>query len=321
MIVPLLAVTVLAQTAWKPYTLPGGMQVELPSPPKVAEEQTKALENGGRIWYSMHQGTNAVVVAWIPLPKNDKTPADEVLANMVAGNLAGADAQLTGQKDIVRQGWPGLEAELKLESGFALSQVFVTPEAMFQVGVFGPTMKAIEPPARKAFASIRLPKPEGTMTKPGPRFESVSLGTSGVTLEMPGKPKEEKMPLGKAGELGVNRFTVNYGNRSYIAAYVDVPDEQLNSLTPDNTERLLQEMNADVVRSLKGQDAKSSKGEISGASTLRTTFVIGGGQGRGRVETLLHGTRLLTFMTLVPTPLADAVEVRRFFSSVQLPKE
>lgn len=309
--VPLLALLLL-QTGWKPYAL-GGFAFRLPSPPK--EIEVPGSPKGSRYWTSLHNGKNAVVIAVSPLEANSARSPDGVLAAVVAGALESTDAVLVEQNDALLEGWPAIDYRWRGAGLVGSGRVAVVGDKMVQIGVTGPSEAAVKGPYGLSVAGFALEKdaPKGPFTTPGPTFAPQKIGDSPATVALPRAPKAETIPVGdRPGAPVVHRFAAGYGNRVYVASYVDIPESEIPK--EGDLPNVLQKINDDVVAGLRAKPLPSTDVKLDGAYAIRTVAKIGD-EAVARIESTVRGARLYTLIAIVPAAWKDHPEPKRFFAS------
>ena len=315
---PALLALCLLQTAWTTHSFPPGFSIDLPEPP--IEMEPPGAPPGSRLWVSIQPGNRSIVVGWFPLNKGEKAPPDAILANTLAGSAKGAKSRVVGEKDVLLNGWPGVEFRMKSPAVFAAGQSYVVDDAILQVALNNLTEKGVDAPAAKLFASLKLAptKPKGPLTKPGPEMKRHPIGESGLSVELPKPPKVEDVPLEGDPNRILHRFTAPYMTRLFAAAYLDMPKE-VNLDDPNQADQILGAVNADVVKSMKGKNVKDEPTTLAGHPGLRTTLTFGDG-GYQRIETILYEGRIITLFARVPAYLAKSPQIEGFFASAKTEK-
>ena len=309
---PVIALLAL-QTAWKPYTLEGFVFL-LPTPP--VEQKIPGTPPGSRYWLSMHNDRNAIVVTVAPLPKNDQTPPNGVLAAVVGGSIDAKGSKLLAQADATFAGYPAIDFKYRSVQGvFGLSRGVVVGDKLVQIGVTSLSEAAIKAPYDKTVAGMALSGNlvKGGQTVAGPVFSRRKLMESPASTEMPGESKERTAPVNsKPDALVLHTQSANYGNRSYTAAYAEIPEGK--GPKEEEVSTALQAVNDDVVRSLKGKALPSVDTKLDGAYAIRTVASLGD-NGVAIVISSFHGLRLYTLLAVVPAPWKDHPEPKRFLES------
>lgn len=309
---PFLALLVL-QGGWKPYTL-GGFVFQLPTPP--VEQKAPGMPKGSRFWISMHNGRNVIAVGIAPIPPGGVQNPDAALAGMIAADLRATASTLVAQSDAAFSGWPAVDFKCRTPEGLIiLSRSVVVGDKLVQIGVTGQSEAAVKAPYDKALVHFSLPAgaANGPLTVPGPTFVRRKLMESPASTEMPGLPHEESAPVNdKPGAMVVHRQTSTYGNRIYLAAYGDVPEDKLPK--EEEIPNILQALNDDVIRGLKAKAMPSVDTKLDGAYAIRTVASLGA-NGVAIVVSSLRDGRLYSLVAVVPTPWKDHPEPKRFFDS------
>ena len=261
----------------------------------------------------MHNGKNVVVVAVSSLETKPGVTPDGVLAAAVACGVDGTEGALLSQDDALFRGWPAIEYRPRDGEGLnGISRVAIVGDKMVQISVMGPSDAAVKGPYDLSVAGFALEKgtKEGPLKAAGPEFRPYKIGASPATVEMPREPKSEDVKVN--GKTTIHRFVSNYGNRVYVAAYVDIPEAERAKEAQFPT--LLQALNDDVVQSLKGKALPSVDAKLDGTYAIRTVARVGTG-GVARVESTIRDGRLYTLLVIVPSVWKDHPEPKRFFDS------
>lgn len=308
----------LAQTDWKPYQL-GGFGFLLPSPP--VEQKVEGSVKGARFWLSMHNGGNAIVILVSPLEEKAKTEPDGTLAAALLGTVESVSGTLVSQSDALVAGWPALDYRWKNAEGIVGSaRAAAIDGSLVQIGVTGPSAEVVEGAFTLAVGGLDLLKREkGPRIAAGPSFAPYRLGASPALVELPKGPSMETRAVTEApGAATIHRFVSGYGNRVYIAAYVDIPEAERPPAS--EVSATLERINEDVVGSLGGKAEAPVETRLADGFALRTVAVLGEGKGVARVESTLRGGRLYTLIAIVPAVWREHPEPQRFFTSFRLEK-
>lgn len=315
-----LAGLVVLQGAWKTYPLGPGFSLDFPTPPQAVSNGGQKTEPGAGTWLAIHQERNSVVFGYEPLRKGETAPADEILRNSLYGVIDSFKGRLTAQRDLVLNGWPGVEFRVSNGDGMhAVGRTYVLKEGIAFLQMASLSSKALDAPSTKFFASFKLPTQleKGPLQKAGPEFKPYPLGSTGVTVAFPKSPKVEDVDLPGRPKRVMHRHSAEYTNRAFVAATMDIPQEMLDTLDQEKLDQLVSAMHADLVRSLNGTNVQNGPAKLADRDVLRSTFDIGNGRGYARAETLVLGHRAVTFFVVVPAPLAKAPEIETFFASAK----
>jgi len=312
----------LLQTAfWKPYTLAPGSTLDLPTPPKESKSQKKGPD--ARVWTAVHSERTVIVVAYEPVAADSHESPDQVLANAIAGQVTGSHGTLLSQRDILFQGWPGVEIGAGVQGGmFARTRIYALSNAILELTVVGDTTGVVVPPADRLFGSLKLTSSigSGPYKTPGPQFKRYGIG-NGASAEFPSSPQIEDVdlppnPISRA----MQRYAAPYGNRMFMVGKIEIPADQQKSMTPARTMEVLQQLNQAAMTSLGISDEKSKKIRIGTDAALSTTGTFEDGKQTASEIGFLRGSRLYLFLCWRPTALQDSPEVDRFLNSFQIDK-
>lgn len=169
------------------------------------------------------------------------------------------------------------------------------------------------------FDSIRLPG-QGPLKAAGPDFQPFSFkGVPGSVL-LPAKPKVETLPmLGNPDHSVIVRATAEYGNRTYVAAYIDLPAEAADDMAePDAVIEGLDEVSQDVIRNMGGKNLSRKSSTRDGNPLVTTEFSYDSGWGFGRIYATFKDLRAYIYLAGVPPCLKNSEEVAKFFGSIRL---
>lgn len=308
------------QGAWKTYPLGPGFRVDMPNPPQAISNGGVKVDAGAGSWFSLHQERNSVVFGYEPLKKGETTSSDEILRNSLYGVIDSFKGRLTAQRDLVLDGWPGVEFRVSNGDGMhAIGRTYVLKEGIVFLQMASLSATALNAPSTKFFASLKLPAAagKGPVKVAGPEFKPYPLGTTGITVDFPKVPKAEDIDLPGTPKRTMRRHSAEYMNRAFVAATMEIPQEMLETLDQEKLDQLVSAMHADLVRSLNGANAQNGPAKLGDRDTLRTTFDIGNGKGYARAETLVLGHRTVTLFVVVPAPLAKSPEIDTFFASAK----
>lgn len=316
-LVALLLAQAAAQAVWKPYPF-GGFSLALPSAP--AETKVPNAPATSKFWNALHNDRNALMIGVTTLDQKDLSAPDVVLAGVLAGMLHKQHATLTGQTDVVKNGWPGLEVRWSLGDVSGVSEILLVGTKVFQFGAMGDSKTAIEAPYAKMAASLKLPADagKGPQTTAGPAFVRFPLGKSGASVEFPASPQSEDAPIGNPpGSNTLHRFSAGYGNRVYVGAYTEIPSEQQAKVMDQSIPELLKKLNDDAARSMNLEGATSSDSRLDGTYALRTVGTVAD-RAAVRIEAAVRDGKVYSFISVVPKAWKDNSEVKRYFDSVKL---
>lgn len=323
MITPLIALLAL-QNDWQTYTLGPGMRVDLPYPPQVVSKDGPGASAQPVTWASRYQMDTTVVIGCSPFDRNDpELSVNEVLTGSTYRAMYSAKGKLTGQRDLLMDGWPGAEYRVTNKQGFTgIGRTYVANDHVVTVYVTSSETRNVEEPAKKIFASLRLPKSagKGPLTTAGPEFKPMAIGKTGVTVDLPTVPQEEKMPDEDGTGRVSYRYVSRYVTRSYLVGYIDLTGEVLDESAQDEIDSLLASMHQSLAdgmeKKVKGVVPRPAK--VAGRDGYRSKFSIDEGRAQVRVETVQIGPRIFFFMAVTLSPMAKSAEVEGFFGSVKV---
>lgn len=274
---PLVATLLFAAT-WKTYPL-GGVILQLPGPPR-----TVANEYDTRVWATETENLGETVV----LTSSPMTPFDSpplTLAMTVQGGAGGYRGKLVAQRDLVLNGWPGIEGRVESEGmPTARIQAFRVKDRLFVV------LSTLDEKSNdRIFGSIALAARfgKGPQGQAGPVWRRAALG--GLSVELPDEATVE-----------ADRLTGSYANRAYTLSVSKLDPKRAN------------------LAALEANGAKAGKTEagiLGDAASERAEGSAVEGKMTFRAESATVDGRTVTLTAFVPTSLRDAPEVKRFFGS------
>lgn len=297
-----------------PYQLSPGIFVSLPASPTRMEIDEKV----GKMWMVPLSDDTLITLTVLSFDTKGQS-LDQSLAATLAGFMVGSKATQIDQKDLLLSGWPGLEFKGKSKENIvAWGQEYMVDNRVLQV------VCSTQKPAngfsgvKTIFDSIRLPG-GGPQKVAGPDFQPFSFeGVPGSVL-LPGKPKIEKLPVkDNPYHLTVTRAVAEYGNRTFLAAYMDLPAEAADSTQPDAVVEALDKESQSFVSGLGGKSLSRKSSTLDGNPLVTTEFSLGEGKGYGRVDAVYKDFRLYVYAVVFPTYLKGSEDVKRFFASVSL---
>lgn len=305
---PLLAAFLLAQAALKPYSL-SGFTVSLPAAPKSlnipgAPKEVKA-------WQVVTPGGTALTVTYVQAPAEGRS-MDRRLADFAVGIAIGAKGTMTGQKDLLVRGWPGLETTMTTPQGLTWGRAYAFPSSIF--GVIGSGSKASESFVRAVLDSIVLdPKiGDGPVQTAGPTWTRQPIGAS-YSVEFPVKADERleaDTPTSKR-----TRWNAIYGNRFFSVSVTTLGDE----VTPVEDAALLstaKEANSAAVETLKGKIVTRREVTLLGKGGELVEATTPDGANAVFFQSIVSPKGVVIFTVVVPKFLRTSPEVTRFLSSL-----
>jgi hypothetical protein len=316
---PLCASTRIDQSRWSLYAL-GGFSIALPSTPLIQSGQGAAA--GYQSWSAI-EGEDPYVFSLTKVSGDAmKSPPDALLAQCVAGIIAGGKGQITGERDILLGGWPGVELQYRQENG-AQGQLraYVVKDEIVNLVVTHPLGSTEPPGVSKYFGSLKLPNDieKGPLSQPGPTLEKFDLESSGFSAKV---PRGAKFAVTKIGEgvaaVNMHRFAIAYLNRIYMGIVFDPPSGASKDLDADTTGKPAQAVNATIAGFLHQAILTNTSKDTPSGKDWIADFDAGHGL-IGHLETYIRNNHTYTLLAVVPGPMLQSDEVQGFFSSVTLP--
>lgn len=326
-IIPILAI--LAAQAkpdpWKPAFLPGGFSIQCPGPVKriVPGDGDEPMPPGYQGWMVSYK--DAVFAITLGTTQEIKqNPPDQLLAGTEFGLLEG-DGTITAQKDILLNGWTGVEFDFSFPSGVhGTSRAYVVGGSIVQAAVEWP---GAEPAAdvSRFLGSMMTPDKagRGPYKHAGPDLADYKLEGAKLTVRLPAKPARSEVQIGTPEIPGkLIRFTASYGNRQYLCVYTDMPTELIDLIEPgqepaDHEEEMLQDVNDSAMTTMTPHGRHDLTYLLGKHKVLSSTAKMAHG-GMVRVDSFVDGTRVYSLMSLTPEVLGETDEVKGFFKSMKL---
>jgi hypothetical protein len=298
------------------YQFAPGFFVTLPAAPN------KLPAEGTKVWQVKVPGQGVYIIgAFSVKEKGKQPPTDQLLAAMAAGTVSSSGGRVVEQRDLVLQGWPGLEIKIRsAEGGFtSWTRNYVVKEMGFQVCAVSVRPDGQMPGMKAVFDSVRLPGGVGPVKVAGPEFLPFTFPDTGVSVMLPGTPKTSLEPMpGNPYGLSLHVATTDYGNRTYFFAYEDVPDAAKEEVTPERLPQTLDGMNQEMIAGVKGKLVKRSTYTLHGISIKSAEFTAPE-DGYGRVASFYSEGRIYILLVTVPGALKGAPELATFFGSIKPP--
>ncbi|MFI5386309.1 MAG: hypothetical protein ACHQ50_09335 [Fimbriimonadales bacterium] len=309
---------------WKTIVLPGGYSVDAPCElvevSKGLGEET--MPAGCRMWLGLDSGAAYTVLVGKMSPEETaKTAPDRVLSNVVFGMLESrVKGEIRAQRDILFNGWPGIEVEVVGNPSLrAKTRTFVIRDTILQLAAIWKEPGFAPAGLSRFLDSMLIPKSagRGPQQSAGPSFTICSLPEGKISVRLPSKPERTVHTFGSQDHPGTMiRFEADYGNRMYICAYFDLPDEAMADLA-DHERDLLQTVNGNAIEAAKGKGQHDVTYDFEKHTVLSSTAKLAGG-GLARVDSFVRDNRVYLLMVEAPEPLMQTDEVKLFFSSIKL---
>ncbi len=320
-LMPLNAEAQVLHPKWSLYAL-GGFSVALPSEP--ISQTAPNLPEGFRSWSALMDATS-YVFSLNPIRTADQSaPPDALLAQCVSGILSSREAFITGERDLLLDGWPGVEIRYRIAPNTdGRLRAFVVKNQILNLVVTHP-LGSVEPDgATKFFGSAALPSDveKGTLSQPGPTIEKFDLESSGFTARVPKGVRSATQKIGEgAAAVNMHRFATAFLNRVYMGVVIDPPAGASIDLDGDVTGKPAQAVNASIA-SLFGQKiTKTGAKETTLGKDWTADFDLGHAL-TGHLETYIRNNHTYSLLAIVPGSMILSEEVKGFFDSATLPKK
>ena len=317
--VPTFGPAAVDQSKWSLYAL-GGFSVALPSQPDL--QTGPNIPAGYRAW-SATDGTSPYVFSLTEVKAEDaKAAPDALLAQCVAGILSSGKGLITGERDILFDGWPGVEIRYRQAANLeGRLQAFVVKNHIVNLVVTHPLGSAEPDSATRFFSSVKLPSDveKGALTQPGPELAKFDLDGSGFSAKVPKGVRSGPIKIGDGPTaVEMHRFATAYLNRVYMGVVIDPPANASKDLDNDTTGKPAQAVNASIA-SLFGQTVtKTDSKDTSLGKDWTADFELGHAL-VGHLETYIRNNHTYSLLAIVPASLMQSDEVKGFFESVTLP--
>src|SRR5579862_4940028 len=209
---------------WSKTILAPGLAISLP-PGVKPDPDNKKQQAGFKMWsYSAGPAVFQVqLMADYEKSEPGVTP-DRIAVEYLSGILGESKkATVKRQRDIVLNGWPGLDdllsLDLKDQGSFAMwVRTYVVAGSLYSVSVmYAPEFgrPATAEPFLNSLSLEGAAKP-GPLTSPGPTFTTFAPKGGGFSIGMPATPTQDELPTGTGpGKSILHRFKATYGNRVY----------------------------------------------------------------------------------------------------------
>jgi hypothetical protein len=316
-IAPLVAIVAL-QGAWKPYTLRPGIRVNLPAKPVEQPRDPEAPTFSN--WVSSHQGWNTLLVTHGTFPE-DGTRLDQILQGLLLGLQEGGKGKIVMQKDLMLNGWPGVETRHEMEDEtYLICRSYAMPGQCATFTIGGPFDEKLNAPAAKFFASIKLPPKvgQGPLKVAGPEFKPYTVGDTGVSIEFPNPPTLQNHDVPGIHKRKMSQYISTYVNRIFSIGHTDLEEDEVASMSPDEIAETLRQTHEQFARGLGVKSVKPVASKFAGRESFRSTYAVPKIFAQARVETVMIGRRAFFAMSLTPPVLAKSPEVEKFFASIKV---
>lgn len=304
-------IAVAPAQAWRKIELSPHLKVSLPStavpvgPPKT--------EAGARVWTFMDRHATYLVESYTGKTKDElaMTP-DAVLEATIEGICEPAgNPMIKKQRDILLNGWPGLEDVIVDDSGALSVRVLFVEKTTYTLAVVYPPSNGRPAGAETFLNSLTIvpPPPAGPQKSPGPTFQPFAPPGSDFEIGEPSKPEPEKITLESGAFL--YRYSATYGNRTYVAAYTDALRDAPSGVLRDS-------VRDEILDALKAKPVKPPDQVTRGNLTFdNVEFTADKGLG-GRVNVTEKGRRVYALMVVYPVGHAGSPDVDAYLDSFKL---
>lgn len=297
----------------KPYSLPIGISISLPTKPQV--KPTPGMEV-----YVSRAKEGVVVVGFKKLSgKPDQGPADQQLAGAVVGTLDSMHGKLLKYGDVLLDGWSGLEIEAKDELMDSTIRTFVVGDQILSVTVAYPISQK-EPSFTKAVLdSVKLADgaKAGPFTATELPFKPLTVEGVRFSVEFPGEPKDTPNHLGTE-EQGVTLHQFHYQRdlREFSFSYATIPDEA--GVTDAESQKKLREYIANDILNALHPQSQIMKTVTRDGREWTKCFVRFADFASGRLDVVFADSRIYALLSGGPDPWAKSAAFNRFFDSFKL---
>jgi hypothetical protein len=306
--------------SWKPFFMPGGYSVQAPAPMKAIDRALldTPTHPESRYWVGITSAAVYVTALEVVYEKDLKdAPPMRALAMFVGGVLE-PKGVLRSQRDILLNGWPGLEIEYTDGADRSRFRAYVLGNTIFQAGVGWPDGKPAPAEADRFLSSMLTPDKlgRGPQKTVGPEFAVHELPGGKISLRLPGTPDtshvETQWPTAK---VVVTRHVAGYGDRVFSCAYLDVPDEAIQELV-DDEDAILEKLTDEMLSATPAKGRKLAKRTMGKINVLTATAKIK--YLTMRADTFRRGNRIYTVYMVAPEFLVNGDEGKAFFDSIKL---
>jgi len=282
---------------------PGAQQVKDPAMSKVEFWQAQTQE--------------CVFVVGVSTIKNpEKTHTSALMSGTAAGFSEGEGTTITGMKDLVLQGWPGIAITVRQSYDVVgAGRIYRCGNQVVQVCGFYPSNFPRPAAIDKFLDSLRLPS-DGDLKVAGPVLTRFPLGDSGLTALFPREPDHIEREVGKGTAKGpMHLYSSDYAIRSFQVAYRDIPFTK--PPTSDELDTALVMIADEIVSGLQGKKTKSKDETVGEDPALSVDFNAEGGA-VGKVLVYMHGNRMIALIVFSPRAYSDPATIDTFLHSVQI---
>jgi hypothetical protein len=306
---------VVLQGAWKPYPIGSGFLAAFPSAPERMKEVEKENGNDSKIWAADHPAGHILLGSILDV--ETEPSAEDQQSDFLSEVLDGAveDDKLLIQRDVVFEGWPGVEyASVDKEGMHSFGRFVLVKDQLVSLLAVGDTMKT-EVPAKKFYESLRLPASvgKGRLSKAGPSWESYPIGETGISMNFPRKPEVGKNPKlspvpGRDGIVVGAEFL----NRSFIVSYAEAPASGIAG------EEILKKANEANAAVFNAGPITTVPSKVAGQDSWKSTFTSKNGVVFARIESFRTGKWIVRATAFAPKCLAKSPEIDAFFTSATI---
>lgn len=225
-------------------------------------------------------------------------------------------AVVVGVRDVLLQGYPGQAITVSQNGG----ATFVARNYRFG-GMFASLFgfyrsPGSRPPEIDRFLDSLHFSTTGPLTMAGPELTRYPLGDSGLSALFPRQPDHKDALIGTGSEAGtIHAYTSDYGLRSFMAGYGELPSTPAKSSVTDVVSKARQVTDA-LLAIVHGKVEKQRTEQIGSDQGLYTQFVYHE-QARGSVLVYVHSTRIIIVIEYAPKVYEDSKTVEAFLHSVE----
>jgi hypothetical protein len=316
LVVALLATSRL--TTWQTIPVAKGWTVEIPkgmTELKVAPE--KGVKSSGRA-FTDGDAIYTVTIASTSSGKSADKSISDVVTN-ICHTLSPATVKF--QRDVLLNGWPGLENVILGHDDTAVCmRTYDIDGTIYRLGV-GYTSDSGRPDTSERFLTSLKGNSvaPGPLITPGPVFQSFQPPTQSFSIFMPGTPRVEDEKITAAGPNTVShRYLAEYGNRVYIAGYVDLESDVSKASEGDQV-KLLTLLLDHAASGLNAKPDGPPKPVTRNGVVFQFINAYTSDGVAARIEATLEGNRGFAAVMVFPYGHAGSSDIEQFFNSFKLP--
>lgn len=308
-----LAFTIACSDQWKRIALSPHVSMSIP-PGAVAIDPGTPAPKDTKLWAFFDGHAAYLAMIWTASSKEDlEDPPDQALAAAIAGLGSSMEKpMIKSQRDILVNGWPGLEDLIVSEGKQAtLVRVFYLGKQGIMMGVSYVPTHGRPATSDVFFSSLKITPvtASGPLKTAGPTFEPLQPKGADFTIGMPSKA-ETSQDMGSSGAT-LYEFLARYGNRTYMTGYLDFPVSM-------EARAAVAAARHDCLYAAKAKVLKEAEDVKRGEQTFSTMdFTAPNGMG-GRLDITTREHRVYVMLMLYPVGHAGSPDIDAFFSSFKL---